>query len=163
MEHRTPIHRTYSNDMFNQLLNGAGKKLNIGCGRDYLNGWVNLDRNPGVKPDVAAELDGCKLPFVSNNFDHVLASHILEHIFYLVDLKSEIRRVLKSGGTLVFMVPHCDSPDAWGCDSHVRAFSLHTFIQENWIGWEQIDGKLLKFPSRDNEQLQWIYGKFAKV
>jgi SAM-dependent methyltransferase len=163
MEHRTPIHRTYSDDMFNQLLNGAGKKLNIGCGQDCLNDWINLDRNPGVKPDVVAELDGCGLPFVSDYFDHILASHILEHIYDIVQLKSEIKRVLKKNGTFTFMVPYYLSPDAWGCDSHVRAFSMHMFIEENWTGWERKDGKLLTFKSRDNEQLQWIYGKFVKV
>ena len=91
METRTPIHRTYSDDMFNKLLDGSGRKLNIGCGVDYLNGWTNLDRHTGVKSDVVAEIDGCKLPFVMGCFDHVLSSHIFEHVYNLVQLKSEIR------------------------------------------------------------------------
>ena len=160
MEHRVPIHRTYSDSIFNQLLDGDGKKLNIGCGKDHIKGWTNLDRCVDVSPDVVAEIDGCSLPFSTNCFDHILASHIFEHVNDLVHLKSELRRVLKPDGTLVFVVPYYLSPDAWGCDSHVRAFSMHTFIDENWVGWEQVSGKLLKIPSRNNDELSWIYGKY---
>lgn len=157
----TPIHRTYSDDMFTTLLESDAKtKLNLGCATDRIDGWINLDIEPNVRPTIAATV--YKLPFKDNSIDHVLASHLLEHLYDIPSVKNEIHRVLKENGTFVFIVPEYTSPDAWGCDTHVRAFSLHTFIEENWIGWRPILRQLLTVPSRDGEELKWLYGKYSK-
>ena len=75
------------------------KKLNLGCGRDIMEGWTNLDINPNVGADVIFDLeqietiakwpDGTKLlPFKDNHFDKILCSHTLElvvGIFHALD------------------------------------------------------------------------------
>ncbi len=48
------------------------KRLNLGCGKNILQSWINLDivANNGV--DVIADLDNCKnqnLPFQDNEID----------------------------------------------------------------------------------------------
>jgi len=52
------------------------RRLHLGCGRNALDGWTNLDRFSGPGVDVVADLDACAeipLPFEENAFDEVLA------------------------------------------------------------------------------------------
>ena len=126
----------------NQLLNNAykdgGKYLNLGCGKEYYDdaGWVNLDGDPNIKCDVVFDLDqkNITLPFKDSSFDIVWASHIFEHIWYLRDLKLDITRILKPGGQLTFIVPYYKFPDAWGDDTHCRAFSESSLLGYLWPG-----------------------------
>jgi len=48
---------------------------------------------------------GEELPFKDNSFDVVISVAVLEHVRYPWRCADEIARVLKSGGTLVAMVP----------------------------------------------------------
>jgi SAM-dependent methyltransferase len=89
------------------------KKLNLGSGLDYREGWVNVDCNKEVKADVYALAH--ELPFENEEFDYVLASHVLEHIWSgyearmrgdgLEHVLREIHRVLKWYGTFVTEIP----------------------------------------------------------
>ncbi len=114
--------------------------VNLGCGNDYIEGWVNVDGDPGVNPDVVCELDRkhVHLPFSDNSKDLVYCCHILEHIHHLPELKREIHRILKPGGNVFIVVPHYMSPDAWGDDTHCRAFSFHSFYSTFWPGFTEI-------------------------
>jgi glycosyltransferase involved in cell wall biosynthesis len=81
-------------------------KLNLGCGRDKKEGWVNLDIDTTVEPDVLHDLSQ-PLPFLKATADEVLAQDILEHFtFEDVDtVIAEISRVLIEGGVLTVRVP----------------------------------------------------------
>lgn len=81
-------------------------KLNLGCGKDILEGWINCDYLPGDGVDKVFDLmQGIPMP--DNSVDYILASHVLEHI-HLWHLKpmSEIHRVLKPGGIVEIRVPY---------------------------------------------------------
>lgn len=54
-------------------------RLNLGCGRNIREGWVNADRSllPGV--DVVVDLEK-ELPFADDSADEILLSHVIEHI-----------------------------------------------------------------------------------
>ena len=115
------------------------KAVNIGCGRDYIKGWVNVDGDPIISPDIVCELDSknVRLPFEDNSMDLVYACHILEHIHYLPELKREFVRILKPGGAIFVVVPHYLSADAWGDDTHCRGFSYHSFYANFWPGTQK--------------------------
>ena len=49
--------------------------------------------------------DGCDMDFDDASFDTVLNVQVLEHVFEPLRMVSEISRVLKPGGTAVFLVP----------------------------------------------------------
>lgn len=112
-------------------------KLNLGCGRNILEGWVNIDRVelPGV--DVVAELDqrivlgGIApirwLPFDDNSVDEFLLSHVLEHITHTLPLMQELHRIAKPGAKMVIRVPHGASDDAWEDPTHVRPYFPGSF------------------------------------
>ena len=102
--------------------------LNLGCGYDYREGWVNLDLSSFEgKCDIRCDLDKQALPFDNCFFDVVLASHVFEHIRDLPCLIDEIHRILKKTGELHIRVPHGGSDDAWEDPTHVRAFFPGSF------------------------------------
>ena len=86
------------------------KKLNLGCGNDYKEGWVNLDIDRNVGADVIFDLrkisKGKKLPFKSKTFDLIWCSHVLEHFFDPTPLLEEMKRVCKVRGIIEVRVPY---------------------------------------------------------
>jgi SAM-dependent methyltransferase len=111
-------------------------KLNLACGSDYIQGYTNIDVDPSVKADVICDIDNeNKLPFDDASFDLVYASHILEHITFLPALKREFKRIVRVGGHIVMIAPNYTSLDAWGDDTHVRAFSVMSFMSMYWPGF----------------------------
>lgn len=78
-------------------------RLNLGCGPQRIEGWVNVDSSPDEEPDVVADV--CALPFEDESVDEIYASHILEHIPHDVPVLEEWHRVLAPGGTICVIVP----------------------------------------------------------
>lgn len=78
-------------------------KLNLGCGKDLWEGWVNIDWVDA--PGVDMVLDISKpLPLPNNSISEVLVSHVLEHIIDWESVIIEIWRILEPGGTLKIIV-----------------------------------------------------------
>lgn len=81
-------------------------KLNLGCGDDYLEGFVNVDAYAEHKVD--ARYDVIQLPYEDNSIDEIRVFHVIEHFHYHDGQKAlnEWFRVLKPGGRL-----HLETPD----------------------------------------------------
>lgn len=83
---------------------------------------------PGV--DVVHDVLAFPWPFEDDTFDHILMSHVLEHVPHYIGHKSskdgfilimeEMHRILKPGGRLEVLCPHPDSPDVWADPTHTR-------------------------------------------
>ncbi|MGA9332872.1 MAG: methyltransferase domain-containing protein [Rudaea sp.] len=98
-------------------------RLNAGCGRTALAGWINLDwkQLPGV--DVVADLNSCAatpLPFDDDAIDEILLSHVIEHIPNILPMMQELHRIAKPGARAWIRVPYGNSDDAWEDPTHVR-------------------------------------------
>ncbi len=104
-------------------------KLNLGCGRDYRQGWVNLDNCEAadLQPDVIHDLNKLPYPFKDNTFDYVLANNVLEHIDSPLSCLEELWRVSKPGAVIEIKVPYFTSWTAWGDITHKRPFTYNTF------------------------------------
>lgn len=106
-------------------------KLNVGCGRNTLAGWVNLDRQklPGV--DVVADLDyiaeGSELPLFSNSVGEFLLSHVIEHIAEPLALMQELWRIAEPNAVMHIRVPYGSSNDAYEDPTHVRQYFTQSF------------------------------------
>lgn len=88
-------------------------KLNFGCGKNKLAGWVNYDR----------EIDIAKpLPFADGYADFIFAEHVVEHVPYKAAYAflRECRRVLKPGGTVRIAVPSIEQVLAHADDAYVQ-------------------------------------------
>jgi len=84
-------------------------KINIGCGRDYREGWLNTDISKEVKADVYLDIRKDKLPFKNGEVEEIYISGVLEQILKNEDLifaMNECHRVLKSGGIINIVVPN---------------------------------------------------------
>mgnify|MGYP001610114600 FL=1 len=105
------------------------KRLNLGCGRDYKNGWINLDYNKDYKIDVIHNLNKFPYPFKDSEFDFIYCSHVLEHVDDFFETLKEIDRILKSGGILKIKVPHFSNGNGYNDLTHKRFFGWFTFNQ----------------------------------
>ena len=92
-------------------------KLNLGCGHDIRDGWINLDRFPGEGVDVVHDLNILPLPFPDNHFCRVDAKHVLEHIWSWEDLLQEIHRITKATKLVRIDVPY-----GFNCIPHHKRF-----------------------------------------
>jgi SAM-dependent methyltransferase len=106
------------------------KKLNVGCGRNILPEWVNLDfaALPGV--DIVHDLERCAelpLPLDDDSVDEFLLSHVVEHIRNTLPLMQELYRVAKPGAKAIVRLPHGASDDAWEDPTHVRSYFPQSF------------------------------------
>lgn len=102
------------------------KKLNLGCGQDYREGWVNLDISSTVGADVVHDIEKLPLPFEDDSFEEILCHDILEHVEYLPIMK-ELYRILAPGGEITIRVPHYTSRNNFIDPTHIKQFSIQLF------------------------------------
>lgn len=102
--------------------------LHLGCGRNLLQRWENLDKVPPA--DVIRDLETCgfePLPFEDNSFDIIVSSHTLEHIHNILPLMEELYRIAKPNALMIHQVPHYHHDVAVEDPTHVRFFSIGSF------------------------------------
>ena len=105
--------RGYLYPRLGRYLNGLA--LDVGCGVGDMLAFrprtIGVDVNPKTVeycirrgfPAVCMGPD--RLPFLASSFDSAVADNVLEHLASPRALLTEVRRVLKDGGTLVVGVP----------------------------------------------------------
>jgi len=85
------------------------KRLNLGCGRDYREGWDNWDASPEVRAEARVDIGHDRFPAEDNTYDEIYCAGVFEQINgnqELVMAMNECHRVLKPGGKMTVRVPH---------------------------------------------------------
>jgi hypothetical protein len=85
-------------------------RLHLGSGRRPREGWVNVDADPALEPDLVARAES--LTTVADaTVEAVEACHLFEHFTYPEALAAlrEWHRVLRPGGTLELELPNLDA------------------------------------------------------
>lgn len=105
-------------------------KLNVGCGRNIKDGWINLDSSalPGV--DLVCDLNGVRnkpIELPDESVEQFLLSHVIEHVRDSLGLMQELWRLARPNATAVIRVPHGGSDDAWEDQTHLRAYFPKSF------------------------------------
>jgi len=92
-------------------------KVNVGCGPNILDGYVNIDVVP--KHETVQEGSLTALPFADDSVDEILAEHIFEHLSFEEEPAAwnECARVLRAGGKLIMEVPDFE----WVCRTFLDA------------------------------------------
>lgn len=102
-------------------------KINVGCGNDKKEGYLNIDSEASAKPDKKVNLDKYPWPFKANSCDEFYCSHVLEHLQEPVKAINEMHRILKKGGELVVIAPFYASPGAFYDLTHKHFFGYRSF------------------------------------
>lgn len=106
----------HSNKLKNQktiinsyIKNNEIKKLQIGCGPNLFEGWLNTDLNSNDK--IAYLNAGTQFPIESESFDFVYSEHLFEHlkVEQQLNMLAESYRILKKGGVLRIAMPNIDA------------------------------------------------------
>lgn len=81
-------------------------RLHLGCGGNFLEGWLNVDFFPQAPGVVVMDLRK-PLPLPSNTFDTIFHEHLIEHLTddQGLSLTRECWRVLRPGGVLRINTP----------------------------------------------------------
>jgi len=110
-------------------------KLNLGCEFDRREGWVNLDINPDVKPDVIGDARSMPM-FADATFSEIHASHLLEHFYEheIIPVLKEWNRILIPGGSLTIVVPDVEKVARWWVEGRLT----ETEVLKGFIGDNQI-------------------------
>jgi predicted SAM-dependent methyltransferase len=84
----------------------TGPKLNLGCGFDYRDGYINVDMNEEHHPDLQSDVTWLR-SIEDESCAEALAQDVLEHIPRAKGTTAlrEWNRVLKYGGRLIVRVP----------------------------------------------------------
>jgi len=103
-------------------------KLNIGCGNDYRQGWVNVDTG-NCRKDLHHDIESLPLPFADNTFDEVLMMHVLEHVErkHFPDFMRELHRICRPDALIHIEVPYYNSRNAWTDFTHKNFFTEDSF------------------------------------
>lgn len=102
-------------------------KLNIGCGNDKREGYINADISPLCNPDVVMDITK-PLPYDDNTFDEILCNNVLTQILDPKDFLStmnELWRVCK--GFIDLRVPLATHECAFQDPMDSRRFTAESF------------------------------------
>lgn len=100
-------------------------KLNLGCGLDIKEGYVNIDKKRPA--DVLHDLNKFPYPFGDNAFGEVHCDNILEHLTNLVKVMEELHRIAKPNAKIRIIVPYWHNFNAFRDITHKHFFSMESF------------------------------------
>jgi SAM-dependent methyltransferase len=126
--------------------------INLGSGKDYKSGWLNLDVLDRAQPDLLLDLAApLALPQIvqsptagpvhlaEGSIDLINANNVLEHVSDLPALMGNCLRLLKTDGEFHIEVPYEHAPTAWQDPTHVRAMNENSWIYYTewfwYLGW----------------------------
>ncbi len=119
--------------------------LNLGCGNDYREGFINLDIG-NCRKDIEHDLEDLPLPFLDNSFSYILLQQVIEHIKrenFPVFIK-ELHRISKPNSIIDITSPYYKSKNAF------TDFTHKNFMTEDSFGYFD--------PSHSLRSLGVIYG-----
>lgn len=102
-------------------------KINLGCGTDALQGFLNVDKAPCPGVDLVHDLESYPWPFPDNQFEEVVAIHLLEHLPNTIQTLEELYRIAQNEARIVIRVPYWNCWHSIGDPTHLKAFHQKSF------------------------------------
>lgn len=102
-------------------------KINLGCGLKPIDGFVNVDSDISVSPDVCSDCVAFLERLPTSSVDFIYSRHFFEHVDDPRAILVEIERVLKPRSTCEIIVPHFSNPYYYSDPTHRTFFGLYTF------------------------------------
>ena len=139
-------------------------KLNMGCGQNKINGYLNIDKHSECEPDLQFDLEKFPWPFKTSEVNEVLFNHSLEHIGantnIFLNIMKELYRVCNNDAKIQINVPHPRHDNYINDPTHVRIITpqiFELFSKKNNILWEEIkasNSPLAKYLDIDFETIE---------
>ena len=137
-------------------------RINLGSGKDYKAGWLNLDVLDRAQPDLVLDLGqptvlplqastsyGGPVLLVEGGAELIYANNVLEHVPDLPELMGNCLRLLKTGGSFIIEVPYEHAATAWQDPTHLRALNEKSWLYyTDWfwyLGWFEHRFELTQF------------------
>jgi predicted SAM-dependent methyltransferase len=99
-------------------------RLNLGCGKDIKDGWVNVDiYGEGV---FRHDLNQRPWPWANDSVDEIAMHHVLEHLPDTIGVMKELYRVCRDGAIVHIAVPHPFHEDFVSDPTHVSPITIRT-------------------------------------
>jgi len=120
-------------------------RLNLGCGLNKMDGYVNVDKFDYGKPDIVMDLEQTPWQFSDNSVDEIMLNHTLEHLgkdahtFFAII--KEMYRICKNNALIEITVPHPRHDHFINDPTHVRIVTpalMGLFSKKNCLHWKQI-------------------------
>jgi ubiquinone/menaquinone biosynthesis C-methylase UbiE len=134
-------------------------KLNLGCGKDIKEGWLNVDRLLLAEGAVVHDLT-TTWPWEDGSVEEVHCSHMIEHLTApeRVHFINELHRVLQVGGKCTLIAPHWASCRAYGDMTHqwppVSEFWFYYLSKE----WRAVNAPHSTYTEDVDFEATWGYG-----
>ncbi|MFA5357640.1 MAG: methyltransferase domain-containing protein [archaeon] len=141
-------------------------KLHLGCGHNKIEGYVNCDISPTVKPDRIVDLEN-PLPFKTNSIEEIICINAIEHLGNPEILIEECWRVCRNGATILIETNHASNFVANSLLGHKRtglsAFSFKDYTvkhKRNYYSQAKFKIRIeyvwFKLPGKS--VIEWILG-----
>ena len=128
------------------------KHINLGSGKSYQGGWLNLDVAEHSEPDLLLDLSrpiefpatlqsttAGSVLLAEGSVERINANNVLEHVADLPVLMTQCLSLLATGGEMCVEVPIERAITAWQDPTHVRAMNENSWLYyTEWfwhLGW----------------------------
>lgn len=131
-------------------------KLNLGCGPNAKNGWLNIDlfnRTADLQLDLREPW-----PFPDNTVSYIYSEHVFEHFDFHTEVPhflAEAVRVLEPGGTFDIVVPDTEEPLKSYGDPNARYWS--TLAKQWHPDWCQTQLDHINFHFRQDGEHKYAW------
>ena len=148
------------------------KRLNLGSGAQKMEGFLNVDRSPYVGADEIVDLEQTPWPWKDNEFSHIVAKDILEHLGEspkkFLEIMKELYRVSRNGAIWEIQTPHWRSDNLLNDPTHIRAITpqmLEMFNQKHimWTVKEGLSHSALAFDTNVDIEICDIKYDFTHI
>ncbi len=141
------------------------KRINLGCGGTYMDGWVNCDVNHRVKADVYFDANKPPYPLESDMAEFILMDNVMEHLDDIPAVMDELYRILAPGGVLRVLVPYGKTEGALWDPTHTHTFTEQSMdyfcfntekskITYSTHRFELLKAKLLSFNNNTHSKIR---------
>ena len=101
-------------------------KYNLGCGFDKKIGFINIDSDKDISPDLVRDLNKDWTKGLEKA-DLILAYHLLEHLDNPIKFFKQCEDLLKPNGELLIKVPCVFNTNGFEDPTHKNYFTPETF------------------------------------